>query len=112
MGVVSWGGALAHAPVTHGVVDRLLPGGRQFNVPGPMQFEHQTPAHHVPQLAIGLNPIPRLTGPGRECPPTQGGIFRDQVPEKPHLGGPNLPTAKTEQDVRHARQFKEAGAER
>ena len=97
-------GHLPDAAVEDRVVDRLLFGFGQLEEPCPMEPEHETATNHVARLTVGLNPVPGGTNLDREPAAAQAGIFRNQTPQKLHLRGANLPTSKTQQNVRHAPQ--------
>ena len=76
---------------------RLNPPGRPgIDVLGLPLTEHQTPTHHVAQLAIGLNPVPDLAHPGRERPAAQRGIFRNQLAQEIHLRLADFASPKTQ----------------
>ena len=79
---------------------------------GSMQDQKQPAAHHVTQLAIGLNPIPSLAHLDRELAPTQARTARDQLTHIKHVGMTNWPTTKTQQHIGHAPQFKQSRLER
>ena len=44
-------------PLDQGIGRRLLPR-RQGDVPGAVQRQQQAPADHVPELSVGLDPVP------------------------------------------------------
>ena len=63
-------------PPRQRVRGRKLPR-RQFDVPGTVQGQHQTPADHVAPRAIGLSPVPRLTDQHGKLPPAGTGVLVD-----------------------------------
>ncbi len=50
------------------VVEHLAARGGQFNVTGPVQSQHQSTAYHVPQCAVGLDPVPQLANNSAQNP--------------------------------------------
>jgi hypothetical protein len=95
-----------------GVVGRRLSFGRQLDVSGSMQRQHESPADHVAGLAVGLNPVPGLAHFDREPPSAVARVLRNQLSQESGVGLSDLTTPKTQQHIGHAPQFKERGVER
>ncbi len=55
---------------------------RQPDVPQAIQSEHQPPADHIAQRAVGLNPVPCLAKLFGQPPSAVAGILRDQFIDK------------------------------
>ena len=60
---------------------------------GPVQGEHQSPAHHVAWLPIGLHPIPGLAELLRQGAATEGRMDVNQLLDEGHVGIRDLATA-------------------
>jgi hypothetical protein len=65
-------------------------------MPGPREFQQQSPADHVAQSAVGLPPPPRFAQPQRKLPPIGVGMLGDQLTDKLHFrrGDHPAPVAK------------------
>jgi hypothetical protein len=103
---------LGHAPMSNRVIDGGLSFGGQFDMPGSMQRQHQSPADHVAGLAVGLNPVPGFAHFDRESAPAQVRVPEDELPQESDVGFTDLTTAKTEQHIGHAAKFSRRDMER
>src|ERR1700724_4779161 len=81
----------------HHVIDRVKPLGGQLNEMGSMQLQHQAATNHVPQMAIGLDPLPGKAELDRELIATRRWVLSDQLFNKLNVGGLNSPSAVAEQ---------------
>ena len=91
-------------------IRRRMPFGRQFDMPAPMQRQHQTPADHVAQRPVGLPPIPRFAQPGGELPSAGAGMLRDEPPNRFNLIRGNRTTAIDQNGGTHADEDSKAFA--
>jgi hypothetical protein len=86
--------------------------GRQRDLSGAMELQHQAAADHVAGLAVGLDPTPRRTDFEGETVATQVGMLGNQLAQKDHVGWADLAAAIVQDHVGHAPQFKEGALER
>jgi hypothetical protein len=68
-----------------------------------MELEHEPPAHHVAQRAVGLDPAPGATQPLGECATTLLGMRRDQRTDERNVGDGDGATAIAEHGI-HGRR--------
>ena len=85
------------------IIGRTKPGWRQLNPARAVQRQHQTAGNHVPQLPIGLDPMPRLAQLGREPAPTEPRMGGNQLLNKFNVRGAVIAPTITK-DALHARQ--------
>jgi hypothetical protein len=67
-----------------------------------MELEHEPPAHHVAQRAVGLDPVPGATQPLGERATALLGMRRDQLPDERDVGDGDGATAIAEHGI-HSR---------
>jgi hypothetical protein len=78
---------------------------------GSMQLQHQAATNHVPQISIGLDPLPGKAELNRELLATRRWVLGDQLFNKLNVGGLNAPSAIAEQ-LWHEGQGSEKNGER
>ena len=63
----------------------VLPEGRQGDMPGPVEGQHQSSAHHVPERPVGLHPLPGFAQPPGQGPPAVLRTIGGEPPDKSNV---------------------------
>jgi hypothetical protein len=79
---------------------------RQFYVSGTVKGQHESPANHIAQGAVGLNPVPCLAESSREPAATQIGMIGDELANECHTRRVHdTPPVAKDSRRRHARSL-------